>query len=171
LLVGAYKHIVKTLMRDLARIFSALADLTRLEMLALLLRHEELCVCDFEGALEISQSRASRHLRYLRNAGLLEDRPQGLWVYYRISPELGAERRKILGMLRSVFDGRDLRSMHERYEAWVARKELRCSSGPGRAAGKVDKARARSTTTAPTAPRLRKRGPEDAQPRRPAARP
>ncbi len=52
-------------MRGLAQVFRALADETRLEMLALVMSHGELCVCDLEQVLGISQSKSSRHLRYL----------------------------------------------------------------------------------------------------------
>jgi ArsR family transcriptional regulator, arsenate/arsenite/antimonite-responsive transcriptional repressor len=51
---------------------------------------EELCVCDIMGALGITQSKASRHLRYLFNAGLVTDRREGLWMYYRISVASGS---------------------------------------------------------------------------------
>ena len=72
-------------MKTYAEIFKALADETRLTMLALLLWHGELCVCDVERVLEISQSKASRHLRYLKNAGLIDDRRDGLWIHYRVA--------------------------------------------------------------------------------------
>ncbi len=109
-------------MRDLASTFSALADPTRLEMLALLLENGELCVCDFVGTLGISQSKASRHLRYLRNAGLLQDRPDGLWVFYRIAPDLGGDGKAILSALRSIFAERDLSNLRSRLKAWRRRK-------------------------------------------------
>jgi ArsR family transcriptional regulator len=109
-------------MRDLAATFGALADPTRLEMLALLSEHGELCVCDFVGALGISQSKASRHLRYLRNAGLLEDRREGLWVRYRLSPDLDGEGQAIVAALKTVFARRDLSELHERLRHWLQRK-------------------------------------------------
>ncbi len=109
-------------MRDLAGTFSALADPTRLEMLALLLENRELCVCDFVGTLGISQSKASRHLRYLWNAGLLRDRRAGLWVFYRLSPELGTEGKAIVTALRCAFGMRDLSDLRERLQRWRRRK-------------------------------------------------
>ena len=83
-------------MRDYADIFKALADETRLAILALLLEHGELCVCDVESVLGISQSKASRHLRYLKNAGLVEDRREGTWVHYRVPEEPGDEAGRVL---------------------------------------------------------------------------
>ena len=66
-------------------LFKALADQTRLRILALLARGE-ICVCDIHGTLRIPQPRASRHLAYLRKAGLVCDRKDGLWVHYRLAP-------------------------------------------------------------------------------------
>jgi ArsR family transcriptional regulator, arsenate/arsenite/antimonite-responsive transcriptional repressor len=109
-------------MRDLASTFSALADPTRLEMLALLLENGELCVCDFVGTLGISQSKASRHLRYLWNARLLQDRRAGLWVFYRISPELSPDGKAIVEALRSIFGERDLAELRDRLQRWRKRK-------------------------------------------------
>lgn len=83
-------------MRVYADIFKALADETRLTILALLLGHGELCVCDVEAVLQISQSKASRHLRYLKNAGLLDDRREGIWVYYKISRAVENEAGQVL---------------------------------------------------------------------------
>lgn len=121
-------------MRDLAIIFSALADTTRLEMLALLLRNDELCVCDFVEALGISQSKASRHLRYMWNARLLEDRRAGLWVYYRVSRSMDAERQKLIKALGRVFDERDLTELDGKLADWLNRKPCAtaCAVEPAR---------------------------------------
>lgn len=70
-------------MKDTARLFKALADETRLRILALLTRGE-LCVCDLMAILDLPQSTVSRHLAYLRNAGLVSDRRQGVWMYYQL---------------------------------------------------------------------------------------
>jgi len=129
-------------MRDLAIIFSALADPTRLEMLALLLRHSELCVCDFVGALGISQSKASRHLRYLWNARLLEDRRAGLWVYYRVPRSPDPEREKLLKALGRVFDERDMTELDGKLARWLSRKG--CSSTCAPPAPKKHEAPARA---------------------------
>ena len=69
-------------------------------MLGLLLREGELCVCDFVEVLGISQSKASRHLRHLVNAGLLLDRRQALWVHFRINEEPGVLQQGVLAGLR-----------------------------------------------------------------------
>ena len=68
---------------EMETLFKALADATRLRILGLLLTGE-VCVCDIHESLKIPQSRASRHLAYLRRTGLVETRRDGLWVHYRL---------------------------------------------------------------------------------------
>jgi len=105
--------------RALAGIFKALADETRLQMLGLLLDRPELCVCHFERALEISQSKASRHLRYLLNAGLLQDRRDGVWMYYRLADGMDPERRLILDVAGRCLDKSALTELETRLERSV----------------------------------------------------
>ncbi len=61
----------------------ALADKTRLRLLNLM-REDEICVCFFSEVLVESQPKVSRHLAYLRNAGIVEARRDGKWMHYRI---------------------------------------------------------------------------------------
>jgi ArsR family transcriptional regulator len=69
---------------EMETVFKALADSTRLRILGLLLTGE-VCVCHVHESLKISQPKASRHLAYLRRAGLVETRREGLWVHYRMA--------------------------------------------------------------------------------------
>jgi len=69
-----------------ARAFHALSDVTRLRVVDLL-RGGERCVSDLAEALGASQSRLSFHLRILKEAGVVLDRREGRWVYYRLNPE------------------------------------------------------------------------------------
>lgn len=71
-------------------LFHALSDETRLEILEML-RGGEQCVCDLQDSLEAAQSRLSFHLKVLKDAGLVEDRREGRWSYYRIVPRALAE--------------------------------------------------------------------------------
>ena len=73
-------------MRELIKVLDALSDETRLRMVNLL-SEGELCVCEIMQALDISQTRASRNLGILRDAGLLVDRREGQWVHYSLSKE------------------------------------------------------------------------------------
>ncbi|MBI5480227.1 MAG: metalloregulator ArsR/SmtB family transcription factor [Deltaproteobacteria bacterium] len=109
-------------MRDLAAVFRALADETRLELLALLLRHGELCVCDLQATLGIGQSKTSRHLQYLRHAGLLTDRRAGLWVHYRIATELDPERKAMVAVLRRLLANERAAELEARFRRWSVRK-------------------------------------------------
>lgn len=75
-------------MKELARTFKALSDETRLRILSLLISDGELCVCDIMTALNLPhQSTVSRHLSYLKNSGWVNDRREGLWIYYSIDEE------------------------------------------------------------------------------------
>lgn len=69
--------------RPMTRLLKALADPTRLRIVALL-AHGELCVCHVEAALDLSQPNASRQLGILRNAGVVDTRREGSWIYYRL---------------------------------------------------------------------------------------
>jgi len=71
-------------------LFKALADPTRLRCLMLLSMERELCVCELTHALDEIQPKVSRHLASLRDQGIVRDRRQGQWVYYRLNPELPA---------------------------------------------------------------------------------
>jgi ArsR family transcriptional regulator len=67
-------------------LFKALADTTRLRILGLLLTGE-VCVCHIHESLKIPQPKTSRHLAYLRKAGLVDARREGLWMYYRLADQ------------------------------------------------------------------------------------
>lgn len=88
---------------DLERFFQALGDTTRLRILNLM-RDQEICVCYFVEILDGPQSKISRHLAYLRSAGIVSARRDGKWMHYRISmpPNAGAAQilRQTLAALR-----------------------------------------------------------------------
>jgi len=86
----------------LDRLFRALADRTRLHIVYLLLGGE-LCVCDLVGALQVPQPTASRHLAYLRRAGLVVARKEGPWAYYRLAEPNSAMHAQLLGCLKTCF--------------------------------------------------------------------
>jgi ArsR family transcriptional regulator len=109
-------------MRHLADTCKALSDETRLQMMALLLEEDELCVCDFVGVLGLTQSKASRHLRYLYNAGLLRDRREGVWMHYRLSPDLSPEQTALIEGLRSALAPGDRQDLKRRLADWQRQK-------------------------------------------------
>jgi ArsR family transcriptional regulator len=77
-------------------VFKNLADETRARATLLIAHQGELCVCELMCALDDSQPKISRHLAQLRSSGLLLDRRQGQWVYYRLNPNLPAWVHEIL---------------------------------------------------------------------------
>lgn len=77
----------------------ALADSTRLRTLLLLESRNELCVCDLTGALLVPQPKISRHLAILRENAIVLDRRAGLWIHYRLHPDLPAWAVDILKAL------------------------------------------------------------------------
>src|SRR4030042_5267598 len=68
-------------MKEIAIIFKALSDDTRLRVIKLL-QERELCVCELMQVLDMSQPRISRHMSVLKNAGFVDDRREGKWVHY-----------------------------------------------------------------------------------------
>jgi ArsR family transcriptional regulator, arsenate/arsenite/antimonite-responsive transcriptional repressor len=85
---------------DMERFFQALGDKTRLRLLNLM-GDQEICVCYFVEILEQGQPKISRHLAYLRRAGIVEARRDGKWMHYRIvmPPNIGASH-----VLRQTLD-------------------------------------------------------------------
>jgi ArsR family transcriptional regulator len=89
---------------DLGALLRALGDETRLRIFALLTK-AELCVCEIEDMLDLSQSLVSNHLAVLRRAGLVErrrDAEDGRWIFYRANPMAASALRERLGALLDV---------------------------------------------------------------------
>ncbi len=80
---------------DLPRLFAALADRTRLRLLNLM-NGREVCVCYFVEILKQSQPKVSRHLAYLRKAGIVTARREGKWMHYSIARPLDTGAAAIL---------------------------------------------------------------------------
>jgi ArsR family transcriptional regulator len=83
--------------------FRAFSDRTRLRILNLLLPGE-LCVCDLVRVLDVPQPKVSRHLAYLRRAGLVTARKEGFWMYYTLAPAKNAFHRKLMECLACCFN-------------------------------------------------------------------
>jgi len=81
-----------------AQLFHALSDETRLAVLGML-RDGERCVCELQVALDAAQSRLSFHLKVLREAGIVKDRKEGRWSYYRLNPAALAEVHDLVRVL------------------------------------------------------------------------
>jgi ArsR family transcriptional regulator len=77
-------------------VLAALAEPTRLAAVKILADGSEHCVCELMKRLDASQSRMSRHMQILKQAGVVTDRRDAQWVRYRISPALSPPTRAIL---------------------------------------------------------------------------
>ncbi|HEV2320303.1 MAG TPA: metalloregulator ArsR/SmtB family transcription factor [Verrucomicrobiae bacterium] len=94
LVLGYVNAYIIKLMRDLALFFAALSDQTRLRLLSLI-KGREVCVCHLQAVLGTNQPKISRHLAYLKRAGLVAGRRDGKWTHYRLA-KLNNERKEIL---------------------------------------------------------------------------
>jgi ArsR family transcriptional regulator len=83
-------------MHDPITLLAALAEPTRLAALRLLRDGQEHCVCELMALLGASQSRMSRHMVSLRQAGLVVDRRDAQWVRYRLNPAMPREVRRLV---------------------------------------------------------------------------
>jgi ArsR family transcriptional regulator len=111
-------------LKETARFFKVLADEARLQILWLLFNRRELCVCDIMEVLEITQSKASRHLAALRNAGLATDRREGLWSYYSLCPVRDEVADAHMNLLRKSLSKRpDSKQLLAKLNAWLKAKE------------------------------------------------
>ena len=95
---------------DLVRLFEALSDRTRLRLLNLM-DGREVCVCYFVEILGQSQPKISRHLAYLRNAGVVNARREGKWMHYSLNhPEDAGANAILNATLRSLKTDREMQS-------------------------------------------------------------
>ncbi|MDH3390765.1 MAG: metalloregulator ArsR/SmtB family transcription factor [Desulfobulbaceae bacterium] len=105
--ISAYPDTMFSMIKDVAQVFKALGDETRLRIMALLVDGNELCVCDIMAALKLPQSTVSRHLSYLRSSGLVSDRRQGIWMYYQVKREDNKNIAKLFDMLAGMLAALD----------------------------------------------------------------
>jgi ArsR family transcriptional regulator len=82
--------------------FRAFSDPTRLRILNLL-KTGELCVCDLVRVIDVPQPKISRHLAYLRKAGLVTARRDGQWMHYKLAPAANPFHRKLMECLACCF--------------------------------------------------------------------
>ena len=83
-------------------LFHALSDETRLEIMERL-KDGAHCVCDLTDALKTGQSRLSFHLKVLKDAGLITDRPEGRWVHYSLNTDALKELEEVVRSLRDSY--------------------------------------------------------------------
>ena len=101
----------------LTTVYSALSDPTRLRILALL-ANTEVCVCHIHSSLDVPQPTASRHLAYLRKAGLVTARRDGVWMHYGLAPQPNPVVAAVLAsalhaLSHADASARDARRLHQ----------------------------------------------------------
>ncbi len=112
-------------MKQLTQFFKALSDETRLQIVALILWQKKLCVCDIERILNLTQSKASRHLRYLLNSNILIDERVGVSVYYSFSDNLNEFHKKILKNLEDLFEDNSYIELKKELDSWLKNNECK----------------------------------------------
>lgn len=99
---------------DMEMLFRALADRTRLRLLNLMGK-TEVCVCYFIEVLKTNQPKISRHLAYLRRAGIVAARREGKWMHYRIVEPDDARAARVFSEVREwIAEDREMQSDHIR---------------------------------------------------------
>jgi len=93
---------MKPTVDTLSSLFKALSDGTRLRIVNLLFASGELCVCDIESILGCTQTKISRHMKYLTRAGLTQDRKVGRWVLYSIARPASEDQSIIIRSVREI---------------------------------------------------------------------
>ncbi|SRR6266568_680859 len=135
-------------MKEMEQCFKALADSTRLRILNLLLQGE-LCVCDIQYVLDISQPNVSRHLTYLKTSGIVLDRRDGYRIFYCLADPKQKNKKSLYGFLREAFkDQEELKDDTRRLKEAIS--DGACSLSEWKPTARVDVSAAnlRSTTAA-----------------------
>jgi ArsR family transcriptional regulator len=111
---------------DPSLLFRAFADETRLRILNLLIERE-LCVCDLCEVLDEIQPKISRHLAYLRRAGLIIAREEGRWTFYRTTSQPTSIQRSLLACVGSCLREFEQLRRDLKWLKALPRREQRCA--------------------------------------------
>ena len=104
-----------------SQIFKACADESRLRILNLIFTNGEMCITDLEKILEYTQAKTSRHLIYLKNAGILSYRRHNHWVFYQLKDEVYEIIKQIFQFLRK---DQQLINDQQLYQTLFSNREL-----------------------------------------------
>ncbi|HYG19506.1 MAG TPA: metalloregulator ArsR/SmtB family transcription factor [Ohtaekwangia sp.] len=104
-----------------SQIFKACADESRLRILHLIFMNGEMCITDVEKILDFTQAKTSRHLIYLKNAGILSYKRYNHWVFYQIKDEVGDIIKQIFQFLRKDLQ---LQTDQQIYQTMFSNREL-----------------------------------------------
>ncbi len=96
---GAYMNV----MEKYVDLYKALSDKMRLRIMRVLCQaNQELCVCEIMDSLNESQYNVSRHLKILKNSGLIQERKQGRWVFYSLSKPANQVQERLLDTIQAI---------------------------------------------------------------------
>jgi ArsR family transcriptional regulator len=101
--------------------FKAMSDESRLRILNLMIENEMVCISDLELVLDFTQTKTSRHMGYLKNAGLVVSAKVDQWVFYKIKDEVYEIVRQVLSYLKK---DQTLQKDQEAYEVMYSNREL-----------------------------------------------
>lgn len=124
-------------LQETEKLLGALANETRLRLLKLLISfNEEICVCEFEDALDLPQYSVSRHLNKLKNRDLVESQREGTWAYYSLSSELKPAGREIINWIENFVGEATYKEDREGMEERLSLRENgKCVAGRGEKGG------------------------------------
>lgn len=109
-------------------LFAVLSDLTRLRAVMLLQAAGEVCVCEFTHAMGESQPKVSRHLAFMRDAGLVKARRQGTWMHYRLDLTAAPWVKDIISAIHhEIFDQLPFRNDLQTLKLMKNRPERACA--------------------------------------------
>lgn len=111
------------MLKELEKMFKALGDRNRLRIINML-KHRAMCVCEITDILKLSQSTVSGHLRVLKEAGIVEDTKDGLWVEYSLCKDKRLSKHQL--ELTETFFGPDEEMKEEREKALRADRQILC---------------------------------------------
>lgn len=117
------------MLRDLERVIKALADKNRLRILKML-QQRDMCVCEIREVLGLSQPSVSKHLKILKDAGIIEDDQKGLWTNYSINSH-NDYARSLSRLVKGWLD-QDKIIQNDLRQAKNADREKLCFTGKGR---------------------------------------
>jgi ArsR family transcriptional regulator len=115
-------------MRDLLKVFKAVADENRLRILKML-QKKKMCVCELAAILGIAQPSVSRHLSILKDAGLVEDQRSGQWVDYSICRDTFNQYASIIGVQLKQWINDDPKVKEDGRRLSVVSREELCKKG------------------------------------------
>lgn len=117
------------MLRELERVVKALADKNRLRILKML-QQRDMCVCEIREVLGLSQPSVSKHLKILKEAGIIEDDQKGLWTNYYINAQ-NDYARALSGLVKGWLS-KDIVIQNDLRQAKVADRSRLCLTGKGR---------------------------------------